>query len=188
MIASKDGQNTMAHIVLLHSILGLGPAEHEIAAELEKHGHTVALPYLYDGRVTDDYDEGFRLKDEIGDQTLETRARAAIDSAPDDAVLSGVSFGAFLVGQVWSDRPRMPGALLFAGVASWMEPRRRNVPVSVHLARPDPFDDEEFFAHWASAASGAELELHRYDGVGHYFLDRSLPDYLLWCTRRVFLA
>ncbi|MGI9505613.1 MAG: dienelactone hydrolase family protein [Geminicoccaceae bacterium] len=167
----------MVHVVLLHSILGLRQAEHDIASELEKDGQTVVLPDLYDGRSTDDYEAGFRLKDEIGDQTIMSRARAAIEAAPDDAVLSGVSFGAFLVGTFWGNRPAMKGALLFAGVGPWMEPRRRGLPVSVHLARPDPFDDESFFADWSADAGDAAVELHRYDGVGHYFLDRSLPDY-----------
>jgi hypothetical protein len=49
--------------------------------------------------------------------------------------------------------------------------------VSVHLARPDPFDDEAVIADWASGAGGVALRLHRYDGAGHYFLDRTLPDY-----------
>ena len=167
----------MAHVVLFHSILGLRPAEQEIASALAAEGHTVALPDLYDGRATDDYDAGFRLKEEVGDAVIEAHARAAVEEAPDDAVLSGVSFGAFLVGRFWGERPQMPGALLFAGAAPWMTPRRPGFPVSVHVARPDPFDDETFFADWSADAGEVALDLHRYDGVGHYFLDRSLPDH-----------
>ena len=167
----------MADIVLLHSILGLRPAEHEIASVLEKDGHNVSLPDLYDGQATDDYDDGFRLKTRVGDAAIEARARAAIEAAPEDAILSGVSFGAFLVGQFWGGRPQMPAALLLAGVAPWMIPQRPGLPVAVHIARPDPFDDEEFFDEWKAGAGSVKLEMHRYDGVGHYFLDRSLPDY-----------
>lgn len=167
----------MAHIVLFHSILGLRSAEREIAAVLEQDGHAVALPDLYDGQATDDYDEGFRLKGAVGDAAIEARAQAALDAAPQDAVLSGVSYGAFLVGSFWGSRPRMPAALLFAGVAPWMTPQRPGLPVAVHIARPDPFDDEDFFEDWQAGAGSAQLEMHRYDGAGHYFLDRSLPDY-----------
>lgn len=71
----------------------------------------------------------------------------------------------------------MAGALLIAGVAPWMEPRRADLPVSVHVARPDPFDDEAFFADWAADAGPVPLSLHSYDGAGHYFLDRTLPDH-----------
>ena len=167
----------MAHVVLFHSILGLRPTEQEIASALVKDGHSVALPDLYDGRATDDYDEGFRLKEEVGEAAIGAHARAALEEAPDDAVLAGVSFGAFLIGQFWGERPRMPAALLFSGVAPWMTPRRPGLPVSAHIARPDPFDDEEFFTEWAAGAGDVALEMHRYDGAGHYFLDRSLPDY-----------
>ena len=167
----------MAHVVLFHSILGLRPVEREIAAAFEADGHTVAIPGLYDGRRTDSYDEGFRLKEEVGDEAIQARARAALAAAPEDAVLSGVSFGAFLVGELWGERPHMPGALLFAGGADWMEPRRSSLPVSVHVARPDPFDEEQVYTDWISDAGEVALEVHRYDGVGHYFLDRSLPDY-----------
>lgn len=167
----------MPHIVLFHSILGLRPAEREIASVFEADGHTVALPDLYDGRRTDDYEDGFRIKDAVGDDAIQARARAALARAPGDAVLAGVSFGAFLVGQFWGERPGMPGALLLAGAAPWMTPRRPGFPVSAHVARPDPFDDEAFFADWAADAGGLALTLHRYDGAGHYFLDRSLPDH-----------
>ena len=122
--------------MLFHSVLGLRQVERDIAAALEGAGRRVILPDLYDGARTDDYDEGFRLNEAIGlEAALEARARAAVAEAPDDAVLAGVSFGAFLVGSLWSERPRMPGALLLCGIAPWMEPRRPGLPVSV-ASRP----------------------------------------------------
>ena len=167
----------MASVVLFHSILGLRPAEQAIASALESGGHSVALPDLFGGLTSDSYEQGFALKEDVGDAAIEARARRALDEAPEDAVLAGVSFGAFLVGRFWGNRPRMPGALLFAGGAPWMTPRVAGLPVSAHIARPDPFDDEAFFADWADDAGSVALQLHRYEGVGHYFLDRSLPDY-----------
>lgn len=58
-----------------------------------------------------------------------------------------------------------------------MEPRRPGLPVSSHIAQPDPFDEEEVFTGWADEAGEVALELHRYGGAGYYFLDRSLPHY-----------
>ena len=167
----------MANVLLFHSVLGLRRAEHEIAAEFQADGHTVALPDLYDGRSTQFYPEGFEIKDAIGDAAIEARAREAVAAAPEDAVLAGVSYGAYLIGPFWGDRPKMRGALLFAGVAPWMTPRRKDMRVSVHVAQPDPYDDEAFFAEWVADAGGVPLEMHRYAGAGHYFLDRSLPDF-----------
>jgi dienelactone hydrolase len=54
---------------------------------------------------------------------------------------------------------------------------RGGPPVSVHIARPDPFDDGQFFEDWEKEAATAALDIHRYDHAGHYFLDNSLPDY-----------
>lgn len=167
----------MATVLLFHSILGLRPVEREIAACFEQDGHKVILPDLFGGRSTDDYDEGFALKNRIGDGTINRRAAAAVAEAPEDVVFSGVSFGAFLVGQFWDYRPKALGALFFAGGPSLMSPRRAGFPVAAHIARPDPFDDESVFEKWAGDADGLALELYRYDGVGHYFLDRALPDY-----------
>ncbi len=167
----------MAHIVLFHSILGLRPVEHEIAAHLERHGHSVSLPDLFGGLATDDYDVGFAHRKAVGTAAIMRAAKAAVDAAPETAVLAGVSFGAALISEFWETLPRMAGALLIAGVTDWMTPRRAGFPMSVHVARPDPFDDEAYFADWAGESDGVALDLHRYDGVGHYFLDRSLPDY-----------
>ena len=167
----------MAHIVLFHSILGLRQAEHEIAAAIEADGHVVSLPDLLAGQIAKTYEDGFALKDAIGDELIQARAREALDGAPDTAVLSGVSFGAFLVGRLWGSRPKMQGALLFAGIAPWMENLRSGLPVQAHIAQPDPFDDEAFFEDWVAGAGEMSCEMYRYPGVGHYFLDRSLPDY-----------
>jgi dienelactone hydrolase len=167
----------MANVVLFHSILGLRPVEREIASAFESDGHRVILPDLFDGQTCDDYDSALAMKKKIGNDAIYERAKAALDNAPDDAVLSGVSFGADLIGAFWGGRPMMPGALLFAGITSWMSPRRVGFPVLAHIARPDPFDDEKYFDDWIGEAGDVNLVVHRYDGVGHYFLDPALSDY-----------
>jgi len=167
----------MPHVVLFHSILGLRTVERDLAATLAGDGHVVTLPDLYAGQSADNYKAGFRLKEATGEAPIMDRARAALRNAPPDAVLAGISFGAYLVGQFWGERPRMPGALLIAGGAQWAPTLRHHLPVQVHVARPDPFDEEVFFAHWLDSNPGVALEFYRYDGVGHYFLDANLPDF-----------
>jgi dienelactone hydrolase len=164
-------------VVLFHSILGLRPVEHEIASALAEDGHRVTLPDLFGGQSVEDYDSGFALRRQVGDAAVMARAEAALAAAPATAVLAGVSFGAFLIGEFWGNRPQMPAAVLIAGPAPWMEPRRPGLKVSAHVAQPDPFDDEAFFADWVAEAGGVDLALHRYAGGGHYFLDRSLKDF-----------
>lgn len=167
----------MPHIVLFHSILGLRDAEREIATAFEKDGHKVVLPDLFAGRTAPDYDAAFAMKKEIGHDAIMARAKVAVDAAPADAVLAGVSFGASLIGEFWGARPVMKGAILFAGAADWMTPRRFGFKVSAHIALPDPFDDEAFLGQWEKDAGPVDLQMHRYSGTGHYFLDRALPDY-----------
>ncbi|MGL5008235.1 MAG: dienelactone hydrolase family protein [Paracoccaceae bacterium] len=167
----------MADIVLFHSILGLRAAEQEIAGVFEAAGHRVSVPDLFGGRAADDYDTGFAIRQEVGDAAIRARAKAAVEASAEDVVLAGVSFGAFLIRELWDMRPKMAGALLFAGIAPWMAPLRPGFAVSAHIAQPDPFDDEAFFGEWVGEAGDVALELHRYKGAGHYFLDRSLPDY-----------
>ena len=167
----------MADIVLFHSVLGQRPAEWELAKAFAADGHHVLLPDLYDGRSTDDYDEAFRIRKEIGHDTILGRAREALTHAPEDAVLAGISYGAYLVGLLWGERPHMPAALLISGPAPWMEPRRAGLPVAAHIAEPDPYDSEDFFAEWAADAGEVAFTLHRYPGAGHYFLNSGLPDY-----------
>jgi dienelactone hydrolase len=167
----------MAHIVLFHSILGLRSIERDLAREWEEWGHTVTLPDLYGGLRAQDYDAGFAIYRDVGGDTVRARAMSAAEALPQDAVLAGVSMGAGLVGGLWGDRLRSKGALLIAGAAPWSPELRSGIPVQSHIARPDPFDDEEFFADWVEMNPGAALDLHRYDDVGHYFLDPSLSDY-----------
>ena len=167
----------MAHIVLFHSILGLRPVERGLAREWEAEDHAVTLPDLYEGRTVEDYDAGFALYREVGPSRVAERAAAAVAAAPEESVLAGVSMGAGLVGNSWGARPRSAGALLIAGAVPWEPGLRPGLPVQAHIARPDPFDPEEFFDDWVASTPPVALDLRRYDGAGHYFLDRSLPDY-----------
>ncbi len=60
-----------------------------------------------------------------------------------------------------------------------MEPRRLGLPISAHIARPDPFDEEQVFTDWASEAGEVALELHRYDGVGTISSTAAFPTTML---------
>jgi dienelactone hydrolase len=85
--------------------------------------------------------------------------------------------GAGLLAESWGERPASRGTLLIAGAAPWSPVLRPGLPVQAHIARPDPLDEEEYFDDWAVAYPGAALDLRRYGGVGHYFLDPALSDY-----------
>lgn len=166
----------MVQVILLHSVLGLRQVEHEIASAWRAAGHEVALPDLYRGRTAKTYDDGFRLKDSVGEAAMRARLADAVRSAHGRVVLAGVSLGAHLLGEHWG-RANVIGAILLCGVARWMEPRRPRFPVTAHVARPDPFDSDAYFEGWAADAGSVDLAFYRYEGAGHYFLDASGNDF-----------
>lgn len=129
----------MAHVVLFHSALGLRPAVHETAEVLRGHGHRVDTPDYYEGQVFDTEADGVAHRDEVGEQVLMARARAALKGVPDDAVLAGFSLGAFFAQVFAAKRPAARAAVLWHAVAA---PRDWNgVPVQVHRYAEDPWID-----------------------------------------------
>jgi len=166
----------MPTILLFHSVLGRRPVEFGLADEWRAAGHDVTLPDLFDGRVAESYDDGFAILQDLGVETVAARAVAAAEPLPADTVLAGVSMGAGMAAQVWATRPHTAGVLFLAGPAPWPATVGRT-SVQVHAARPDPFDDEAVFEAWEADNPGVHLEVFRYDGVGHYFLDNSLADF-----------
>lgn len=166
----------MPDILLYHSVLGLRPVELELADEWRSAGHSVATPDLFDGRTAETYDDGFVILQDIGLQTVAERALHAADQQPETIIRAGVSMGASMAARAWAKKPDTKGVLFIAGPAPWPE-EVSGTPVQLHAARPEPFDEEEVFEEWYSENPGAHLEVFRYDDVGHYFLDASLPDY-----------
>lgn len=187
---------SMATVILLHSVLGLRGVERAAADRLRAAGHVVIAPDLYDGARAEGYGDGFTLRDRIGYATVIARAEAAAASAPPDAVLAGFSMGAGVAAHLWARRPAAAGALFLHGLGEIPAAMRPGAPVQLHLAAPDPFEDEDFVADWIAAApaAGVALEAHRYPGAGHLFTDPDLPDHdaaaaaLLWRRVADFLA
>jgi dienelactone hydrolase len=168
----------VAAIVLFHSVRGLRPAEHAWADRMRAAGHAVTLPDLFAGETSETVEGGLAIQERVGWDTMMARARTAVAPLP-ETVLAGISVGAQVAGEVWTERPAAAGLLLLHGPCEVPESPRRGLPVQAHLAEPEPFDDEGYIADWAEAmrAAGLAFALHRYPGAGHYFTDASLPDH-----------
>ncbi|MER5892542.1 dienelactone hydrolase family protein [Streptomyces sp. NPDC001876] len=169
----------MVHIALLHSVLGLRPAELLAAERLRRAGHEVVTPDLFMGEIASTLDEGFRLVDRIGWATVLTRARQALRDMPEEAVLAGVSMGTGVVADLLPERPATGAVLFLHAVADLPQSARPGLRVQVHAAEPDDFASPERVAALRRAArkSGAALEVFRYPGAGHFYIDRDLPDH-----------
>ena len=166
-------------IMLFHSALGLRTVERDIAAALREDAHDVLVPDLYDGKTATTLEDGLALKDAVGWAAIRARAHNALDGAPADTVLAGVSMGAGVVSEVWPERPAAPAVLLIHGYADIPTHVAAGVRASLHVAVGDTFAPEDTLRRWESAASASrvEAEVHRYAGVGHFFIDPASADY-----------
>lgn len=167
----------MAHVLLLHSALGLRPAVISVADDLRAAGHTVITPDYYEGRVFDTESEGLAYRDATGVPALMRRAATSLDNLPDDAVLAGFSLGAFFAQAFTAKRPQARATVLFHSVAAPRGPWN-GVPVQLHRYTVDPFVDEPDVAALRDAVttSGALLDDVVVPGEGHLFTDLDTPD------------
>jgi dienelactone hydrolase len=186
----------MATVLLLHAVRGLQDYERAAAERLRAAGHAVVLPDLFDGAGAATIEEGMALKERVGWETAVARAETAAAALPPDAVLGGFSWGAAVAAELWARRPEAAGILLLHGLAEIPESARRGIPVQLHLAEPDPFEEEAFVGEVEAAArrAGCALETFRYPGAGHLFTDPALPGHdpaaaaALWGRVDAFLA
>ena len=167
----------MAHILLLHSALGLRPAVLEFAELLRADGHSVHAPDYYERNVFDEESAGIAYRDSVGIPTLMARARAELDRCPPETVLAGFSLGAFFAQAFAGKRPHAQAAILLHSVAP---PRGEwnGVPVQVHRYAHDswikPADVEALGA--CVRSSGATFDDFVTPGSGHLFTDLHGPD------------
>lgn len=168
----------MAHVLLLHSALGLRPAVTSYTDALRERGHTVVTPDYYDGHVFGSTDAGMAHRDGIGGRKLMARARTHLDHLPDDAVLAGFSLGAFFAQAFAARRPAARACVLLHNVEAPLGGEWNGVPVQLHRYAIDPFIDEPDVAALRRAVenSGATFDDRVTPGEGHLFTDLDLPD------------
>ncbi|MDT8911030.1 dienelactone hydrolase family protein [Amycolatopsis sp. PS_44_ISF1] len=172
----------MAEVVLFHHLHGLTPGVRDFAATLEKSGHTVHTPDLYEGHVFETFDEGLAYAQETGFGTVRERGKQAVSPLPGELVYAGFSLGAMPAQELAQTRPGAAGALLFHAcvpVEEFGGPWPSGVPVQVHGMDADELfvDGGDLEAARALRAEVADAELFLYPGDRHLFADRSLPDY-----------
>ncbi|MYW08111.1 dienelactone hydrolase family protein [Streptomyces sp. SID2563] len=169
----------MAHVALFHSVLGLRSAEMLAAERLRRAGHEVITPDLFSGETALTLDEGFRLVERIGWAAVMKHARQALGGMPDETVLAGVSMGTSVVADLWPERPATTSVLLLHAAVDLPVSVRPGLRVQLHAAEPDDFAPPERVAAFCQAAreAGVDVEVFRYPGVGHFYIDGELPDH-----------
>jgi dienelactone hydrolase len=172
----------MAVVLLFHHAQGLTPGVRSFAERLERAGHTVHLPDLYEGRVFDDLGEGVAHAREVGFGTVLERGRRAAEELPGEIVCAGFSLGVLPAQLLAQTRPDVQGALLLHSCVPFTEFGEawpEGVPVQIHSMDADPSFVEEGDLEAARdlVASTPCAELFLYPGGRHLFTDDSLPDY-----------
>src|SRR5262245_4807162 len=84
--AGPEGSDDMAEVVLSHHAQGLTSGVRDFAATLERAGHTVHLPDLFEGQTFDSIDAGVGYAQQVGFDTLDQRAVHAIEGLPAELV------------------------------------------------------------------------------------------------------
>ena len=176
----------MAEVVLFHHVLGLTEGVRRFARELAGDRHMIHTPDLYDGVTATELEQGFAIKNRIGDDVLSKRAELALDDLPTEIVYAGISLGVMTAQRLAQTRPGAQAALLYEAclpiAGDWaLGPWPRGLPVQVH-----GMDEDEFFAHEGDLDAARELvssvgrdfgAVFTYPGDRHLFLDSSLESY-----------
>ncbi|GAB2512216.1 dienelactone hydrolase family protein [Paramicrobacterium agarici] len=170
----------MTEVVMFHHVLGRTDAIESIAETLRNSGHVIHVPDLFDGRTFDSIDDGIAFAQSVGSDELLARARAEVQSLPEDIVYIGFSMGSAFAQNLVQTRPGARGGVLVYGCVDpdAFGPWPDNVPVHIHAMESDPFfvgDDEA--AAKALDAAHEKVSLFLYPGDGHLFLERSHSDY-----------
>jgi dienelactone hydrolase len=172
----------VAEVLLIHHAHGLTAGVRDFAVRLERAGHTVHTPDLYDGNVFENLDDGIAYADKVGFGTIIDRGVAAADGLPAGLVYAGFSLGVMSAQKLAQTRPGAKGALLMYScvpVTEFSEAWPDGVPAQIHGMDGDPFfaGEGDIEAARALVASVPGAELFVYPGDAHIFADSSLPSY-----------
>ena len=190
-------ENAVLQILLCHSVLGLREVEREAADLLASWGQTVAVPDLFNGATAASIDEGAEIVAHVGWATVCRRAAEALTDLPVDTVLAGFSMGVGVASELWASHPLSAAALLLHALPTIPKNVRPAFPFQVHVGGSDGvFADELSRQELQDRARtlGLMAEVFCYHGAGHFFTDKSLPEFdpnarnLAWERALEFLA
>ena len=170
----------MAEVVLYHHVQGLTEGVRSFADDLQKAGHAVHTPDMFDGRTFTTIDDGMAFAREAGFGALAARGVAAAQDIDPEVVYAGFSFGVMVAQQLAQTRPGARGALLMYSclpVSEFGDSWPEDVPVQVHGKEADPFFAEDLEAARDLVDSTNRAELFLYAGEEHLFADSSLSAY-----------
>jgi dienelactone hydrolase len=169
-------------VLVLHHAQGLTSGVLAFAEALERAGHTVHCPDLYDGKTFATLEQGLAYAQQIGLDAFTERGVRAAEHLPEDLAYVGFSLGVLPAQQLAQTRAGARGCVLLEGCvpptqfgSGWPVEE----PVQIHGMDHDPHfageGDLEAARDVVKQARHGQLFL--YPGTRHLFTDRSLRTY-----------
>ena len=168
----------MADVILFHHALGRTAGVTAFADRLRAAGHRVTTPDLYDGRVFDTLDAGVAHADQLGMPEVIRRGTAAVADLPAAVVYAGFSLGSMPAQKLAQTRPGAVGAILYHGgvpPAEFGTDWPAGVPLQVHTAERDPWNELAVVRQLTDAVPGGELFV--YPGAAHLIAEPASDEY-----------
>jgi carboxymethylenebutenolidase len=173
-------------VLVLHSWWGLTRSVKDVVERLADAGYTAMAPDLCDGVVPSDGDEARRLLAEadpnvvarlVLDSIVALRAHSAVPEAP--VAVLGYSMGASWALWVATRQPDSVRAVVAYYGAQNIDFDTLSAPVLGHFAQSDPLvsDDELVEMQARLLLSDKHVEVHRYDGTGHWFAEAGVESH-----------
>jgi dienelactone hydrolase len=180
-VSGSFGQRLdMTTVLLFHHAQGRTEGLLDFAERLERAGHTIHAPDLYDGKTFETLDDGIAYAKEMGFGEFLRRGTEAAEDVPPESVFGGFSLGVMPAQWLAQTRSGAKGALLYHACFPTEEfggPWPASVPAQIHMMENDPLGEEDLQAAEALALSVDGVELFVYPGRVHLFADNGLSDY-----------
>jgi carboxymethylenebutenolidase len=166
----------MSTVLVLHPWWGVSEAVLWWQRQLETAGHTVLVPDLYGGRVATSIEEAKALQQELDSEAAIATYRAVADGIEGPWVALGWSMGASfacaLAGHGGGDPETM---VLFYGGWHASGPDVGTRVVQLHVVPDDEYCEPEEVQ--AVLDDFPSVEVHTYEGSGHWFAEVGSPAY-----------
>lgn len=173
-------------VLVLHSWFGLNHTIKELCDELADAGFVALAPDLFEGASTTDPEVGEQLLHDVDPDYLVAsivssadalRRMPATDGGPIGVI--GFSMGASLGLWLSERRPDSVAAVVAFYGSQDIDFTESQAAYQLHLAGEDTMVDVDDLTLMEASLhlSGRDVEVHHYDGVGHWFVEEGTPGY-----------
>jgi carboxymethylenebutenolidase len=173
-------------VLVLHAWWGLNETIRDVCDRLAEAGFVALAPDLFDGEVVDTPEAAEELAGRKEQTDLGPKVQAGLDRlrgepgvAADAVGLLGFSFGAAHALLSGASDPTVAALVVCYGTAGTVDWSGSQAAVQGHFAENDPYEPPENVDDLERALrdAGRRVEVFRYPGTSHWFLEPDRPEY-----------